>query len=200
MSRPSLRATSKAGRGLLVVAAVLTLAAAVAFSSGLRTRPERRVQVRTRPADVVVAQDAVGCPVTTDCRLTTGIPDTMIEAVRRQFPHAVVQWHSATSNRADGPQRLIALFGLGPSSDTLFVNAECQPGSSNLADRRESSSAEQRSDLAGNQISLLSIREIVVSGAPGCTTDLIINAVGDGARYESGLRSLSADPAVQVRL
>ena len=56
------RATSAAGRLLLVLAAVLAAVAVVAFSSGLRTQPERRSRVLTRPADVVVGQDAAGCP------------------------------------------------------------------------------------------------------------------------------------------
>jgi len=200
MPRPSFGATSLPGRVLLVATVILALIAGVAVSSGLRTKPERKVRTIVRPPDVIVAQDAIGCPVSTDCEVTAGIPESMTQAVQQRFPKASPQWRSTTSNRADGPQRMFALFTLDGRADTLMVNAECQPGSSNLADQRESSSADQRSDLAGNQISLLSVREIVVSGAPGCTTDLIINAIGDGDRYESGLRSLAADPAMQVRL
>jgi hypothetical protein len=204
MSRPSFAATSAAGRLLLVLAALLAAVAVVAFSSGLRTQPERHSRVLTRPPDVVVGQDAAGCPNSGDCTVGSGVPATLLDAVRQRFPKAVVQWQSSsTTTDPDGnqaPQRLIALFLLDGRSDTLFVNAECQPGSSRLTDRRESSSAQQRSDLAGNQISLLTIREIVVSGPPGCSSDLILDAIGDGSQYESGMQSLSADSAIQARL
>lgn len=192
-------ATSIPGRVLLVLAAVLALVAVVAVSSGLRTQPEHRVRIVNLPPDRLVALDAAGCPVDAHCQVRGQVPDAVTEAVRRWFPRAEPQWRSSTAGQSGSVFRITAQYLLNGDADTLLLNAECESGSSQAGRRRESSSAQQRSDLAGNQVAELTVREIIVPGAPGCSADLIIDVVGDGSAYDDGLQALSRDPAIQVR-
>ncbi|HEX2903708.1 MAG TPA: hypothetical protein VHO01_09660 [Jatrophihabitans sp.] len=187
------------GRLLLALAAALALVAVVAVSTGLRTRPAHRVLTMRLAPDRPTALDPAGCPVDIACQLRAEVPAALTRAVQQAFPRARLQWRSSTESGPGQVWRITAQFLLNGDQDSLLVNAECQPDASQRIARRESSSAQQRSDLAGNQVSELAVHEVVAPGAPGCSSDLIVSAVGDGAGYDAGLQRLSADPAVQVR-
>lgn len=199
LDRPSVAATTSVGRLLLSVAAVLAVIAVVAVSSGLRTHPEHRTRVIHLPPDRITPLDAAGCPVGSRCQVRSDEPTALSAAVRQNFPRAQLQWHSTTSVIGGAVSRITAQYLLNGDQDSLLVNAECEPGAAQPSQRRESNSAQQRSDLAGNQISELAVHEIVSPGAAGCTADLILSAIGDGFHYNDGLQALSRDPAIQVR-
>ena len=195
---PSLAATTRPGKLLVAVAAGLVLVAAVAVSSGLRTQPVHRIRLVAQPPDQVVPLDPTGCPIGARCTVRPTAPEDVTVAVRRAFPAAAVQWQTSTVDGDGRVGRVFALYALNGDRDSLMVSAECQSGPTRVDPRREMTTAQQRSDLAGNQIPELTVREIVAPGPAGCTADLVVTAVGDATGYDAGLRTLSADPTVQA--
>jgi len=185
------------GRAWFGLAAGLALLAVIALSTGLRSHPTHRVRLVDLPAQHIVPLDPAGCPEHVRCRATGAVPAEATRAVIRHFPAARAQWQVTTSAASGQVFRQQAVYLLGPG-DTLLVNSECEPGGTRPGVRRSSSSAQQRSDLAGNQIALISLYEIVVPGRPGCSTELLLTVAGDGLAEHPKLLALAAEPAVGI--
>ena len=196
---PSWSATSPAGRLLLAVAAVLAILALGATSVALRTPPTRITRTIAAEAPAVRALDAAGCPPAVRCVVRDELPDHIRQAIRRGFPAGRLLWQSSTV--AAGTAQLYqaqAAVALGADAD-LLLTAQCVPGSTVREADLDTTSARQRSDLAGNQVALVTIQFRRVAGAPGCQLELVLTAPGEGTGYLASLGRLSHDPAAQVQ-
>jgi hypothetical protein len=196
---PSWSATSRAGRLLLAVAAVLAVLATGAFTVALRTPPTRLTHTVRAEAPSTTALDAAGCPTTVRCLVRAELPGHISDAIQRGFPRSVTLWQSSTVDADTGEvYQAQAAVEPGPTA-SLILTAQCLPGSTIRDGEVGETSADQRSDLAGNQVALLTLRHQRVAGAPGCLLDLVLATPGEGDGYLSGLRSLVHDPTAQVR-
>src|SRR3954453_290281 len=86
---PSWSATSRAGRLLLAVAAVLAVLATGAFTVALRTPPTRLTHTVRAEAPSTTALDAAGCPTTVRCLVRAELPGHISDAIQRGFPRSV---------------------------------------------------------------------------------------------------------------
>lgn len=196
---PSWSATAPAGRGLLVVAAVLGVVAAGAGSVAVRTPPTRLTRIIAADVPATPALDAAGCPPGARCLVRDRLPDHVRQAIQRGFPAGRLLWQSSTVDAGTGQlYQAQAAASLGPGA-SLVLTTQCVPGSAVQGADVATSSARQRSDLAGNQIALATLRFQRVAGAPGCQLEVVLTALGDGSGYLAGLVRLSHDPAAQVR-
>jgi hypothetical protein len=196
---PSWSATSRAGRVLLAVAGVLAVFAAGAISVALRTPPIRLTHTIAATAPPTGALDAAGCPPTARCLVRDGLPDHILLAIQRAFPAARLIWQSSTVDAGDDEvYQAQAAATLGPGA-SLVLTAQCLPGSATRDPDVEDTSADQRSDLAGNHVALSTVRHRRVGGAPGCQLEMVLAAPKQGEPYLAGFRLLGRDPAAQVR-
>jgi hypothetical protein len=196
---PSWSATSRAGRLLLAVAGVLAVFAAGAISVAFRTPPTRLTHTVRAEAPSTDALDAAGCPIDARCVVGGTLPGHILDAIRRRFPASVPLWQSTTAD-ADTGTLYQAQAAVTPGRGaSLLVTARCLPGSTAQDPDALDTSAQQRSDLAGNQLALLTLRHQRVAGAPGCDLELVLAAPGDGGGYLAALDRLAHDPAAQVR-
>lgn len=196
---PSWSATSLAGRSLLVLAGVLAVFATGAISAALRTPPTRLIKTVRAEAPSTAALDAAGCPAGIRCLLEPRLPARLLTAIRLRFPgSAPPLWQSSTLDPGTGVvyQAQAAVIP-GPGA-SLLVTARCLPGSTVRDGAAIDTSAQQRSDLAGNQVSVLTLRHQRVAGAPGCELELLLAAPGDGAGYLDALDRLAHDPTAQL--
>jgi hypothetical protein len=195
---PSWSATSPAGRVLLAVAALLTVAAAGAISVALRTPPTRVTHIIAANAPPTAALDAAGCPPAVHCLVRDGLPDHILLAIRRAFPAGRLLWQSSTVDAGSAEvYQAQAAAALGPGA-SLVLTAQCLPGSATRDPDLEDTSADQRSDLAGNQVALVTLRHRRVGGAPGCQLEMVLAAPDQGSNYLAGFSTLGQDPAAQV--
>lgn len=196
---PSWSATTPVGRLLLVVAAVLGVLAVGATSVAVRTPPTRLTRVIAADPPVVAALDAAGCPATVRCLVRDGLPVHVRQAIRHGFPASRLLWQSSTVDAGTGElYQAQAAATLGPGA-SLLLTAQCLPGSAARDSAVDSTSASQHPDLAGNQLTVATLRFRRVAGAPGCRLDMVLTAQGDGGGYLAGFVRLSHDPAAQVR-
>ena len=196
--RPSWSATSPAGRLLLAIAAVLAVLATGAFATALRMPPTRLVHTVRAEAPKAAVLDAAGCPVGTSCLVRPVLPGHIRDALDRAFPAGVLRWQSSTVNAGTGEvYQALASVSLGRGAD-LLVTASCLPGTPARVGVVERASADQRSDLAGNQLALFTLRQWRVPGAPGCQLDALLSAPAQDG-YRDGLDRFAHDPAAQVR-
>lgn len=195
---PSWSATSPAGRLLLAIAAVLAVLAAGAFGTALRTPPTRLVHTVRADAPKAAALDAAGCPLNVICMVRPELPAHIRDALEQAFPAGTLRWQSSTVDADTGEvYQALAAVRLGPAA-SLLVTAGCLPGSAARDGEAEHTSADQRSDLAGNQLALFTLRQWRVPGAPGCQLEALLSAP-EGDDYRNGLDQFAHDPAAQVR-
>lgn len=196
--RPSWSATSPAGRLLLALAGAFALLAAGASSVALRTPPTRVTHTIAVQAPPTAALDAAGCPPAAHCLVRSGLPDHILLAIRHAFPATELLWQSSTVDaRSAELYQAQAAAAIGPGA-SLVLTAQCLPGSAARSAPVRTSAARQRSDLAGNQLALVTLQFRRVPGAPGCQLEVLLTAPGEGAGYLAGLGRLSNDPAAQV--
>jgi len=196
---PSWTATAPAGRVLLAGAAVAAVLAAGSLSAALRTRPTVVRSVVVADAPPVRALDAAGCPSGVRCAFRPSLPAGVQAALDRHFPHAVAQWRSSTLDAATGTvYQARAAVQPGPGA-ALLLTARCLPGGTEREPARDQTSAQQRSDLAGNQLALVTRHSRQVAGAPGCAVTVELTAPGLGSGYTAALAALTADPEAQLR-
>ncbi len=196
---PSWSATSPAGRLLLAIAAVLAVLAAGAFAVALRIPPTRVVHTARADAPSTAAQDAGGCPVGVSCGVRSELPGHIREAIGRAFPTGRLLWQSSTVDAGTGELYQAQAAVVIGSAVSLLVTAGCLPGSTARDAAVEQTSADQRSDLAGNQVALLTLRHWRVPGALGCQLDVLLSAPDDGEFFRPNLDRFAHDPAAQVR-
>ncbi|HTZ45682.1 MAG TPA: hypothetical protein VMB79_17615 [Jatrophihabitans sp.] len=198
-SLPSWSATTPAGRVLLAAGAALAVLSAGAVSAAVRTPPAVHRHQVTALAPPAPALDAAGCPATGGCRLRAELPAGLLAAVRRAFPAAGVQSADSTVDATTGAvYQARATLAVGTAAG-LLLTAQCVPGVSTRDPESRSTSADQRSDLAGNQLALYTRIVQQVPGAPGCALRLELTAPGLATGYLAGLAALAHDPAAQVR-
>jgi len=196
---PSWPATARVGRLLLVVAGVLAVLAIGAFSVALRTPPMRLIRTVQVGAPNTPALDAAGCPPSARCVLRAELPAHIRNAIRRGFPAVSLLWQSSTVDAGTGAVYLAQAVATPGRGATLLLTAQCVPGSTDRDEEQSHTAADQRSDLAGNEVAVLSLRQLQVPGASGCRLDVVLTAPGEGTEYADGLARLGHDPAAQVR-
>jgi hypothetical protein len=196
---PSWSATSRAGRVLLAVAGVLAVFATGATSVALRTPPTRLTRTIAAPAPPTAALDAAGCPPAARCLVRSRLPNHILLAIRRAFPAGRLLWQSSTVDAGDEQvYQAQAAAALGPGA-SLVLTAQCLPGSASRDPDVEDTSADQHSDLAGNQVAVVTLRHRRVGGALGCQLEMVLTAPDQGESYLNGFGRLGRDPAAQVR-
>ncbi len=196
---PSWSATTAVGRLLLAAAAVFAVLGVGAVSVALRTPPTRLTHAIAAVAPPTAALDAAGCPTDARCVVRGGLPDHILQAIRRAFPAGRLLWQSSTVDAGSAEvYEAQAAATLGPDA-SLLLTAQCLPGSAAREPDFEDTSADQRSDLAGNQVALVTLRHRRVGGAPGCQLEMVLAAPGQGDGYLDGFHRLARDPAAQVR-
>jgi hypothetical protein len=196
---PNWSATSRAGRLLLAVAGVLAVFAAGAISVAFRTPPTRLTRIVRAEAPSTAALDAAGCPSEVRCVVDSTLPGHILDAIRRRFPDSVPLWKSSTTDADTGALYQAQAAVIPGRGASLLLTARCLPGSTARDPDALDTSAQQRSDLAGNQLALLTLRHQRVAGAPGCDLELVLAAPADGGDYLDALDRLAHDPAAQVR-
>ncbi len=169
------------------------------LATAAHRQPRHVVRLVSRPVPAGTPLDAAGCPVTARCTVRPSLPAATRAAIARSLPGSRLSWQSVTADAATGmPYRYSALVSIAAGAELMFT-AQCVPGSSALVSEHQRTSAQQRSDLAGNQIVLVLVRELVVPGAAGCSAALRLDTEGGSARYLPAVRQLAHSPDVQVR-
>jgi hypothetical protein len=196
---PSWRATAPLGRALLVLGALLITVAVGTARTAWQTGITVHREASSTVAPATAALDAGGCPAVTSCALRNGVPAVTRAALSYAFPHAATVLADSTVGSATGRLyrlRLVATVGTGA---TLELSAQCVPGVPSTDHEYETTSAQQRSDLAGNQIEIMTLRRILVPAGPGCGLSLQLSAPGDGTGYLAAFEALAHDHGAQVQ-
>jgi hypothetical protein len=195
-ARPSWTATSRPGRALLALTAVLTLLAVLLVAQGLRRQPQHRLLLVAAPAAPTV--DPAGCPIGARCRAGATAPPAMLAALQRAFPDSRPRVLTGVSDASTGrPFRVVVDLQLSHATDLTLI-AQRLPGEpANDPDRIEYLTY-AHDDLGGNQIVDHTTQRLVVGGRPGCSISIELNSPGQDDRFTATVAVMAHDPALQL--
>lgn len=194
--RPSWTATSRLGRVLLALAALLALVAVLLLAQGLRRQPEHRFRlVAALPAPAV---DPAGCPIGARCRAGAAAPPAMLAALTEAFPGSQLTVLTGVSDAATGrPFRVSVDIQLGSASHLTLIAQRLPGAPANDPDRNERL-VHAHDDLSGNRIVDYTVLRLVVGGRPGSSISIELYSLGQSDRFIDDTMRLAHDPDLQL--
>jgi hypothetical protein len=191
-------ATAAIGRAAVILAATLLVASAVILNAAEHTSPGHRTRTVAGPSSApAVTTDATGCPVTVHCEIRGSAPPALRAALRRAFPHAMVQSAETTLDPAGGRVYRASILARADADDTVSLASQCIPHAA-MVGTQTLNGAQSHVDLAGNSIIDLRITTTIVPGGLGCSVSVELRSATGRQASAAAARGLAHDPTTQL--
>lgn len=189
-------------RMALIASVVAGIAAVAVGAFAVHATPDQQVRTVVDPGPPPATTiDALGCPVTVHCVVTSTVPADVDAATLHAFPRLQVV---SVEQVADSTGRAYRRSLLGNVADrsgltegVVTVSAQCVPGGAVVAEQTVRS-ADTSLDLAGNTVVNTRYLSVVVPGAVGCSAHVFLVSTGASQALEPAAVALAHDAALQV--